>query len=276
MVSRTPTFDGAIRDSDGFVYANPQNETFNSIDAGIKWSGLDGKLALAASAYYTQWLNRTRTFNYTEQNGTEGVVYLSGMNAVHSGLELEAAIKPIDKLRIDLGASLGDWYLTDNITGNYTTYKGASPVINSYSYYVEGLKVGDAPQTQLSAVINYAFSKGFNAQLVIRHYDDFYSDWDVFSRTNEELDAEGNNIQAWKTPAYTVMDLHANYNVPVDMGNARLSVFAHVFNLADAVYIQDATDNSRYNAFDKDHDADDAEVFLGLPRNFNAGFRVSF
>jgi outer membrane receptor protein involved in Fe transport len=112
--------------------------------------------------------------------------------------------------------------------------------------------------------------------LVIRHYDDFYSDWDVFSRTNEELDAEGNNIQAWKTPAYTVMDLHANYNVPVDMGNARLSVFAHIFNLADAVYIQDATDNSRYNAFDKDHDADDAEVFLGLPRNFNAGFRVSF
>lgn len=70
--------------------------------------------------------------------------------------------------------------------------------------------------------------------------------------------------------------IHANYTVPVDMGNTRLSVFAHIFNLADTVYIQDATNNSRYNAFDKDHDADDAEVFLGLPRNFNAGFRVSF
>ena len=69
--------------------------------------------------------------------------------------------------------------------------------------------------------------------------------------------------------------IHANYTVPVDRGNARLSVFAHVFKLADAVYIQDATDNSRYNAFDKDRDADDAEVCLGLPRNFNTSFRVS-
>jgi len=276
LVSRNPTFDGAIRDSDGFVYADPQNETFNSIDAGIKWSGLNNKLAIAASGYYTQWLNRTRTFNYTEQNGTEGVVYLTGMNAVHSGLELEVAYKPTDRLRIDIGASAGNWYLTDDISGNYTTYKGDTPIINDYNYYVKGLKVGDAPQQQLSAVINYKFSDNFNAQLVIRHYDNFYSDWDVFSRTNEELDVDGNRVQAWKTPAYTVMDLHANYTVPVDMGNARLSVFAHVFNLADAVYIQDATDNSRYNAFDKDHDADDAEVFLGLPRNFNAGFRVSF
>jgi len=53
-------------------------------------------------------------------------------------------------------------------------------------------------------------------------------------------------------------------------------VFAHVFNALDAVYIQDAEDNSRFNAFYNDHDADDAEVFFGLPRNFNAGFTIRF
>ncbi|MDZ7776661.1 MAG: hypothetical protein U5L09_14140 [Bacteroidales bacterium] len=50
----------------------------------------------------------------------------------------------------------------------------------------------------------------------------------------------------------------------------------HIFNLLDEVYVQDATDNSRYNGFDGDHDADDAEVFLGLPRMINAGIRVNF
>jgi hypothetical protein len=53
-------------------------------------------------------------------------------------------------------------------------------------------------------------------------------------------------------------------------------LFANVFNLFDATYIQDAVDNSRYNDFDGDHDADDAEVFLGLPRSFNFGLRVTY
>ncbi|GAG31123.1 unnamed protein product, partial [marine sediment metagenome] len=57
------------------------------------------------------------------------------------------------------------------------------------------------------------------------------------------------------------MDLHAAYNLPISFGGVRLQLFTHVFNLLDTAYIQDATDNSAYyNAFDKDHNADDAEV----------------
>jgi hypothetical protein len=40
--------------------------------------------------------------------------------------------------------------------------------------------------------------------------------------------------------------------------------------------VQDAIDNSSFNGFDLDHDADDAEVFLGIPRNINLGFQVTF
>jgi hypothetical protein len=42
------------------------------------------------------------------------------------------------------------------------------------------------------------------------------------------------------------------------------------------MYVSDATDNSRYNGFDGDHDADDAEIYIGLPRTFNLGFEVKF
>jgi len=70
--------------------------------------------------------------------------------------------------------------------------------------------------------------------------------------------------------------LHAFYKLPIKSDNLKLEVFAHVFNLLDNVYIQDATDNSRFNAWDKNHTADDAEVFFGMPRNVNFGFTLRF
>ena len=69
-----------------------------------------------------------------------------------------------------------------------------------------------------------------------------------------------------------------NYDLPVRLGNTRMSAFLHVFNMLDAIYVQDAYDNSNYNSFDDDgdHDASSAEVFLGTPRYFNLGLNVHF
>jgi iron complex outermembrane receptor protein len=85
--------------------------------------------------------------------------------------------------------------------------------------------------------------------------------------------------QVWKAPDYSVSEFHANYVLPIDIGGARLSAFAHVFNLFDQVYVQDATDNSSFNAYTadgKNHKADDAEVYLGLPRTFNIGVQIEY
>ena len=67
-----------------------------------------------------------------------------------------------------------------------------------------------------------------------------------------------------------------NYRLPFDFNGTTVDAFVHVLNLTDALYIQDAVDNSRYNDYDGDHDADDAEVFLGLPRRFNVGMKINF
>ena len=66
------------------------------------------------------------------------------------------------------------------------------------------------------------------------------------------------------------------------LGLARfdIRVLANVFNVFDSFYIQDATNNSPFNAYRGNgrdaNTADDAEVFLGLPRTFNVGVRVVF
>ena len=77
-------------------------------------------------------------------------------------------------------------------------------------------------------------------------------------------------------PNYTVMDFHASYDLPFELSGIKLTAFAHIFNLLDETYIQDAVDNSQYNAWDHDHDADDAEVFFGIPRTFNVGLSLHY
>ncbi len=62
------------------------------------------------------------------------------------------------------------------------------------------------------------------------------------------------------------------------MSFARRRAVAYVYNLFDKVYVPDAVDNSRFNAYSDNggHDADSAEVFLACPRNLNIGFQINF
>tara|TARA_E500000075_G_C6980773_1_gene316543 strand:- start:1681 stop:1911 length:231 start_codon:yes stop_codon:yes gene_type:complete len=75
-------------------------------------------------------------------------------------------------------------------------------------------------------------------------------------------------------PNVTHWNLNLRYNVSSIFNGAEL--FFNVVNLTDETYIQYAVDNSRYNAYDDDHDADDAEVFFALPRRINFGFKLNF
>ena len=275
-VSKTPIFDGVISDRNGTVYDNPQNEKFTSIEIGMDGQFADGKLSTKINYYNTTWKDRTQVRGITLQDGSDGFIYLRGMNSNHSGLEIEGAWKPCNSFRLDAAASFGNWKLTDDVTGSYTTYEidsvgNATAKTESYNYYVKDLKVGDAPQTQLALSPSFYPAKGFMLQFVYRYYANNYANWDPFSRTDET-----DRAQSWKAPNYGVVDFHTRYSLPLGVKGMKAEVFAHVFNLLNNVFIQDATDNSRYNAFDKDHDADDAEVFFGMPRSANAGFRITF
>ena len=70
-----------------------------------------------------------------------------------------------------------------------------------------------------------------------------------------------------------MLDLHFAYAI-----TNNIQINGHVFNLLDHVYVLEAVDNSSYNAYGddgKNHSANDAEVFLGLPRRFNISLSYS-
>ena len=267
-VSKVPIFDAVINDRDGTVAADPENEKFTSFEGGLVYTSMGGRFTATLNGYYTTWTDRTLSIGVVNEDGSEGFVFVTGMAQNHKGIELEGEWRPIDEIGINFAGSVNDWVYTKNVSGTFKDYQNPDGE-ETYDYNVKDLKVGDAPQTQLILGATLYPFKGFRFQLLSKYYQDYYADWDPFSR---ESDDEG---QVWEVPAFNVFDLHASYQLPIKSSTG-VQIFAHVFNLFDTMYIQDATDNSPYNAYYGDdnqysHMAPAAEVFLGLPRTVNFG-----
>jgi hypothetical protein len=252
---------------------DPKNEKFLSFEIGANARALENQLVVKTNLYYTTWTDRFTDFNVVNPDGTDGLVRLGGVSSRHMGVEIESAYQPFKFLRLDLAASQGIWEYTENVSGSYISdfTTGAS---QSFNFYLEDLKVGDQPQTQLALSASVFPIPGLQAQLSLRYYDSYYAKFDPFSRTDAD-----DKAQVWQIPAYSLLDFNAYYRIPGQVAGVDVSVFLHVFNLLDELYVEDATDNSSFNAYSNNgvnHSADDAEIYPGLPRTFNAGFRVRF
>ena len=275
MVSKVPIFDGAIDDIRGIVNPDPANERFLSIESGTSFRSPDRTFGGKLSIYYTSWMDRTITRRIVQQDGDDGLINIKGLNALHRGVEAELAWQPIDFARVDVAAGIGDWFYSDDVRALYTPDRSDPASQEELSLYVKGVKVGDSPQTQAAYAVTLYPTRGLYAKIIGRSYGNHYANFDPTSRT--ELSQAGKNV--WKAPGYSVFDISVGYDIPRRISIASLRVFANVFNVLDTIYIQDATNNSPYNAFRGNgtaaNTADDAEVFLGLPRSFNLGLRAT-
>jgi len=277
-VSKAPIFDEVIDDSDGKKADDPQNEKFMSGEAGFSWLGLDGLLNIKADAYYTKWMDQVyRQWVVADTTtGNEEAVYISGLDSRHMGVEFEANFKATDFLSLQLNGSKGFWKYTDDVNAVIKHTGAPNDTINVYA---KDLKVGGQPQTQIALTASIYPFNGVSLKIVGKHYMDFWSDWNVLDRDNPT-----DRKQSWKIPNYSTVDLHLMYQIPTVVKGLRMRVFAHVFNLLNEVYVQDAVDNSAYNAWTKKvdgeyvpiypHTSSAAEVFFGPRRSINLGVEI--
>jgi len=282
VVEKPPIMDNVIY-FDGTVASDPANEEFQSIEAGVNYRA--GNMAVKAGYYMTDWKDRNLTKSVSTGEGSSGdtdVIFLTGINQNHSGLEVEADIQVIDMLRLNASVGLGTWKFTGDADGNYqedefneegqVTGQKTTP----YSYALDGLFVGDMPQTGMALGATVTPIDGLSVQTLFNYYDNNYSDWSPNAR-EVASDGTADREQVWMAPSYSKLDVHISYDLPVSIAGTRMTAFAHIFNALDAVYVQDAVDHSQYNSYgDKVHAAHNAEVFLGTPRYFNAGLKVNF
>ena len=269
---------------DGTVASNPANERFQSNEAGATFSSEN--IVVKTSVYNTLWKDRNLTKAVSSGEGSSGdtdVIFLTGVNQNHSGVEVEASAQLTSMLSIDGAISIGDWRFVGDGSGNYQEdqFDSSGQVIGQittpYDYALDGLMVGDMPQTATVFGVTLTPIPGLKAQVLYNIYDDNYSDWGPSSREYNGDDTNADREQVWMAPRYSKMDIHVTYDIPVSIAGTKMTAFAHVFNALDAVYVQDAVDHSQYNSYgDKIHAAHNAEVFLGIPRYFNAGLKVNF
>jgi len=278
-VEKVPILDNIIDDTEIALAPDPTNEKFISTELGLNFRALADKLATKVNVYNTNWKDRNLVIPVSTGMGSSGdtdLIFLTGLNQYHKGFELEMAYQPIKMLRLDAAMSYGEWIYTDDAEGTYKDV--VEDTTAKYTYAVKDLMVGDMPQSIYSFTVSAFPIKGLVVAATINYYDRFWANWDPTSR---EIGADGtaDREQNWQVPSYSKIDLHAKYDLPIHIGNVGFQTYLHVFNALDAIYIQDAVDNSEYNAFTgdgKNHSADDAEVYIGMPRRINFGLNINF
>ena len=282
VVEKPPIMDNVIY-FDGTVASDPANESFQSLEGGVNYHA--GNFAVKANYYMTDWMDRNLTKAVSSGQGSSGdtdVIFLSGVNQKHNGIEVEASAQLLAMLRLDAAISIGDWKFDGDANGNYqeddfdSLGNVTGQTTTNYDYALDGLMVGDMPQTAYVVGVTLTPISGLRAQVLYNMYDNNYSDWGPSAREYSGDDADADREQVWKAPGYSKMDVHISYDLP-SIGGMNLQAFAHIFNALDDLYVQDAVDHSQYNSYgDKVHAAHNAEVFLGSPRYFNAGLSVTF
>ncbi len=282
LVEKAPILDNVI-DYSSNVSSDPDNEKFLHNEFGVNYRF--GKLGVNASAYMTDWQDRNLTKSVSTGQGSSGdtdVIFLTGVNQKHSGVELETNYMVNDMLDVMFVASFGNWKFDGDAMGNYqeTEYNSEGQAVGytttEYAYALDGLYVGDMPQTAYVLGVTLKPVKGLMVQAIHKTYDKNYSDWSPSAREFDGTNDDADRAQVWEAPGYSKLDLHMSYKLPKVKG-LDMTLNGHIFNVLDEVFVQDAVDNSQYNGYgSKQHLPHNAEVFLGTPRYANIGLTINF
>ena len=282
LVEKAPILDNVI-DYSGNVASDPDNEKFLHNEFGVNYRF--GKLGVNASAYMTDWQDRNLTKSVDSGQGSSGdtdIIFLTGVNQKHSGVEIETNYMVNDMLDLMFVASFGNWKFDGDAEGTYqeNEYNSEGQVVGftstEYAYALDGLYVGDMPQTSYILGVTLKPVKGLMVQAIHKTYDKNYSDWSPDAREFDGTNDDADRAQVYEAPGYSKLDLHMSYKLPKVKG-LDMTLNGHIFNVLDEVFVQDAVDNSRYNGYgSKEHLAHNAEVFLGTPRYANIGLTINF
>src|SRR5690606_33058053 len=144
---------------------------------------------------------------------------------------------------------------------------------------MKDVKIPDAAQTVFSFGIEYEVINGLNVYGAYYFAGNLYANSDLADEVESYLEE---NQQAWKLPAYNLVDLGVAYSFK--LANLDVTARLNVNNAFDEEYIAESESNILYDP----SDGEDAlipgsengsvrnRVYYGFGRTWNAGLRVRF
>ena len=272
-LSKAPRFDNIYTVSNT-LQQYIKNEIVKAVEGGYSYRS--SLFSANLNSYYTVWENKPA--NISQTIGGTRYSDIVPMNALHKGVEMDAALKLSRSLSIEGLVSLGDWTWTSKGEAIILDSENSPPSLelgntnsDTLRYDANGVHVGDAAQTQFGLSIRYEPS--YNSYIKMRgtYFTDHYADFDAASLSGDNVGRE-----SWKMPAYQLIDLHAGYKFKLSNRN-KLDVKLSVLNIFNTIYISDARNNDSYVSSSlNDFDAKSASVFFGLGRRINLSAKFTF
>lgn len=270
----------------------------NEITKGVKnernilgeagWRYVWDRGGLELTAYAAYWKNKSMMSNpYKQEDAYDTRYMVTGLDAFHYGVEAEVFHRLTDWLKLSAFASVGDWRWKNDVQAiiydDYTRLE-----IGRVNVYSDGLPVGDAPQTQIGAVMDVDIPTGFHLSVDWQFNDRMYADFDPVSRTDPS-----DRAPSYRIPSYHLLGATLSWSrqtsIPTAGGcrlgrnssvyangadspytrNLGLTLFVTGNNLLDTVFIERGKDGAS-------HDLETFRGFWGFGRTFSFGMRLSF
>ncbi|MCK5906998.1 MAG: TonB-dependent receptor, partial [Flavobacteriales bacterium] len=276
--SRAPFIQAVYLNYKNDVNPDLKNESIIGAEIGVGYQ-MD-KLSVKANLYYTQWQDRFLRTGYQDDLGEYYTVNFTDLAETHTGVEIEINYQVLPKMDVGVFGSFGNWvYANDPKTSVLDENNEVVPGLENVIVALDGLKVADAPQTQIGLTWNYRFLDGFSAGANFLYFDNFYAAFDTASRIVNGTD-EPDRDQSFQIPSYTTLDLRLGY--AFQLAGLEWKANVNAYNVLDTKYMADGLDS--VNKYDSNgdgtktygHGKENFKGFMGWGRNFNFSLRVSF
>lgn len=289
--NRQPYHDNIYLNFTNEVNPLASNEKILGLEAGYNYKSriLSGSI----NAYRTTWEDRVVSSSRTVTNAAGemvgstnlafgDLVYKSnlGVKQVHSGLELDFILRPIDKLDVKGFASIGNWKYEGNAIARQTDEN--QNLLIEETVDVDGGQVGDAAQTTWGLGAKYEIFTRFSVDADWRTYNDLYAN----------TGAVKENLML---PNYDLVDAGVSYKLMIGQAKTNSITFrVNVNNLFDEVYLSELSSNIKvtdnipavgnspsigtYQANGRTYKgiADGNQGYFGFGRTWNFSLRYNF
>jgi len=248
------------------VTPNLNNEKIVGLELGYGYTSEHYKVNV--NLYRTSWKDR---FFRQSRSGQDGFINFAGIEQVHKGIEFEGSMR-FGKFKFDGMFSIGDFQYKGDVTG--TEFDGNNEVVGTAgtTFFLDGVKVGDAAQITGRWTINYEITEGLKFDISQQYYANNYAAIDADAFDNEVNDG------SLELPGYSLIDAGISYKLQLKNERNSVNFRVNVNNLADQLYISESQTNIHAQPGDDTFMGINTSnrVYWGFGRTWNATVRFNF
>jgi iron complex outermembrane receptor protein len=266
--SRAPFLTGGVFVNKESVDFNEDAENEKIFSAEIGYGYRSQKFNANVNVYRTSWLDKSVSPSIQDPANVGQFLNtnITGLDALHQGVEIDFVYKVTDRLKVTGMASLGDWEWKSDISADILDDAGT--FVRNITINADGLKVNDAAQTTYAFGLNYRALNRTNVFLDYNYAGDLYTNFDYSRGTTDRLDTS-------KLPSFHLFDFGFNHGFTIAELDATIT--GNMNNIFNVEYISDGFDSTEETGPGVvEHTLTNSGVYYGAGRTFSLGLKVNF